>query len=164
VTFVNRLSLRFIRWGTGLLVLGLLTGYGPLHHYMHGGVEVACPWAPVHGHVVLLGWVGFTLFGLVYRALPDWGTPTAAAVRIAGIHLWVSVLAVLGIYGNGIFGYRYLDRLSPSFYYKPDAETLRLWLSIDGWFLTLFAVGCFLFMWVVFSTTRQQPEKGTTVI
>jgi len=46
---MERLPLQFIRWGAGLLVLGLLTGNGPLHHYLSGGVEVACPWAPTHG-------------------------------------------------------------------------------------------------------------------
>jgi hypothetical protein len=68
------------------------------------------------------------------------------------------VISVLGVYANGIFGYRLLDRISPAFYYKPDMKTLRLWLSIDGGFLTLFAIGCLLFMIVVFSVTKQQAE------
>jgi hypothetical protein len=113
------LSLRFVRWGAGLLVLGLLTGYGPLGHYLMGGVKVRCPWAPVHAHVVLLGWVAFTLFGLVYRALPEWGSPTATTVKLATVHFWLSVVSVLGVYANGTFGYRLLDRMSPRFYYRP---------------------------------------------
>ena len=120
---------------------------------------MACPWAPVHAHVILLGWVAFTLFGLVYRALPDWGSPTPTAVRVAGAHLWLSVVSVLGVYGNGIFGYRLLDRISPGFYYKPDMKTLRLWMTIDGWFLTLFAVGCLLHLWILFDTTTQRPKE-----
>ncbi len=151
---MTKISLRFVKAGTALLVLGVWTGYGPLHHYLHGGVEVACPWAPVHGHVVLLGWVGFTLFGLVYRALPEWGTPGPKAAGLAAWHFWVSLAAVLGVWANGLFGYRYLDRLSPGFYYRPDAEKLRLWLAIDGAFLTLFAAGCILFLIVVFGGMR----------
>lgn len=151
---MERLSLQFIRWGAGLLVLGLLTGYGPLQHYLGSGVEVACPWAPTHGHVVLLGWVSFTLFGLVYRALPDWGTPSRGALWTARGHLWLAVISVLGVYANGIFGYRYLDSLSPGFFYEPEMGTLRLWLTIDGWFLSLFGVGCLLFMGVLFTTAR----------
>jgi hypothetical protein len=85
---VESISLRFVRWGTALPVLGLWTGYGPLHHYLHGGVEVSCPWAPVHGHVVLLGWVGFTLFGLVYPALPGWGTPSPGRRGSSAEHEW----------------------------------------------------------------------------
>ena len=66
---MKKIALRFVKWGTGLLMLGLWTGFGPLHHYLHGHMQPSCPWAPVHAHVVLLGWVGFTLFGLVYGAL-----------------------------------------------------------------------------------------------
>ena len=40
VRTMENLALRFIRWGTGLLVLGLLTGYGPLGHYLMGGVKM----------------------------------------------------------------------------------------------------------------------------
>jgi len=119
---------------------------------------VACPWAPVHGHVVLLGWVGFTLFGLVYRALPDWGTPRPRAAKLAAAHFWLSLLAVLGVWANGIYGYRYLDALSPGFYYRPDEEKLRLWLAIDGAFLTVFAVGAILFLLVVFGSVDY--ERG----
>ena len=155
---MKRISLRFVKWGTGLLVLGLMTGYGPLAHYLHGGVEVQCPWAPVHAHVALLGWIGFTIFGLVYRALPDWGTPTPRAAQLAKGHFWLSVISVLGVYANGLFGYRLLNRISPGFYYKPDKATLNLWLSIDGWFLTLYAFGCLLFMLVVFANVRYEVQ------
>jgi hypothetical protein len=55
----GRLGAGFIRWGTGLFIFGLIIGYGPLLHYMHGAVEgdigpaflknltlwFACPWA-----------------------------------------------------------------------------------------------------------------------
>lgn len=157
---MQTLALRFVKWGAALLILGLLSGYGPLAHYLSGGAEVACPWAPIHGHTALLGWVGMTLFGLVYRALPDWGTPSAAAVKLGSVHLWITVVAVLGVFANGIFGYRYLDRLSPGFYYKGDQATLRLWLSIDGAFLTLFAVGCALFLIVLFRTAKGQVRRG----
>lgn len=156
---MKKIALRFVRWGTGFLALGLMTGYGPLAHYLHGGVKVACPWAPIHGHVALLGWMGFTLFGLVYRALPDWGVSKAGAVKLATAHLWVSVVAVLGIWMNGISGYRLLSHLSPGFYYKPDTATLNLWLSIDGVFLTLFAFGCLLFMLVVFGTRYEVKDR-----
>jgi cbb3-type cytochrome oxidase subunit 1 len=157
---LKRISLRFVKWGTGLLVVGVLTGYGPLGHYLHGGVEVACPWAPIHGHVTLLGWLGFTIFGLVYRALPDWGTVNPRAVKLATGHFWLSVVSVFGVYLNGIFGYRYLNRISPGFYYKPDTETLNLWLSIDGGFLTLYAVGCILFLLVVFGSVKYDAQDG----
>ena len=156
---MKKIALRFVKWGTGLLVLGLWTGYGPLHHYLSGHMQPSCPWAPVHGHVILLGWVGFTLFGLVYGALPGWGTPTYWAPRLDAAHFWVSLVSVLGVWINGIFGYRLLDRLSPDFYYKPEVDTLRLWLSIDGAFLTLFALGCMLFLAGVFGNVRYETGE-----
>jgi len=155
---VNRISLRFVKWGTGLLALGLLTGYGPLGHYLHGGVKVRCPWAPVHAHVAVLGWLGFTVFGLVYRALPSWGTPGPSAAKLATGHLWLSIISILGVWLNGTMGYRLIDRFSPGFYYRPDPDKLRLWLSIDGMFLTVFAAGCILFMLVVFSVKYEARE------
>lgn len=153
---MKRIALRFVKWGTALLVLGLWTGYGPFHHYLHGHTTPSCPWAPVHGHVVLLGWVGFTLFGLVYRALSDWGTPTPLAPKLAAAHFWLSLASVLGVWVNGIFGYRFIDNLSPGFYYKPDVDKLRLWFSIDGAFLTLFGIGCVLFLIVVFGNVKYE--------
>jgi hypothetical protein len=155
---MKRISLKFVKWGTGLLVIGLLTGYGPLAHYLHGGVKVRCPWAPIHAHAVLLGWIGLTIFGLVYRALPEWGTPGPKAVKLAQAQLWISIVSVLGIYANGIFGYRLLNRISPAFYYKPDTRTLNLWLSIDGAFLTLYGVGCVLFMMVLFGNVKYDED------
>lgn len=87
---MENLSLRFIRWSVGLLMLGLLTGYGPLGHYLLGGVEHACPWAPVHGHIGILGWIGMTIFGLVYQAIPKWAngkSPSLRLVKSAFCHL-----------------------------------------------------------------------------
>lgn len=153
---MKKISLRFVKWGTGLLMLGLWTGYGPLHHYLAGHMQPSCPWAPVHGHVILLGWVGFTLFGLVYQALPGWGTPGPRAPKLAAAHFWLSLVSVLGVWANGIMGYRIINRLSPGFYYKPDVEKLRIWLSIDGAFLTLFGIGCVLFLLVVFANMRYE--------
>lgn len=150
---MENLALRFIRWSNGLLLLGLLTGYGPLGHYLHGGVEVACPWAPVHGHVALLGWIGMTLFGLVYQAIPRWANGRSPSLGLAKAHFLMCVTAVLGVWVNGIIGYRVLDLISPSFYYIPNKQVLNLWLSIDGAFLSLYGLGCVLFLITVVAST-----------
>lgn len=157
---MKEISRKCIRWASAFLLVGLWTGYGPFHHYLHGGVDPSCPWAPVHAHVVLIGWVGLTLIGLVYRALPDWGEPDALSVKLARASLWLTIATVLGVTANGIFGYRLLDRLSPSFYYVPDHDTLRLWLSIDGVFLSLFLFAGVCFVVVVFRSTRARRESA----
>lgn len=159
---MDRLALRFVRWSAGLLVLGLLTGYGPLAHYLHGGVEVACPWAPVHGHVALLGWLGMAVFGLVYKALPSWSHGAPPSLRLARAHFLACVGGVLGVYLNGIFGYRVLNHLSGGFYYRPDTKVLNLWLSIDGVFLSVYGLGCVLFLVVVLRSTRYAVVDAAT--
>ena len=157
MTEMENIGLRFVRWGAALLILGLLTGYGPLGHYLTGGVAHACPWAPVHGHVTTLGWMGMTLFGLVYRAVPSWANGAAPALRLAQAHFIVCVIAVLGVFANGIIGYRILDALVEDFYYRPVTSTLNLWLSIDGLFLSLYGVGCLLFLTALLRSTRYAP-------
>ena len=151
---MDNLALRFIRWSAGFLVFGLLTGYGPLGHYLMGGVKVACPAAPVHGHVALLGWLGMAVFGLVYKALPSWMSGAPPSLGLAKAHFYACVTAVLGVLINGIAGYQLLNRVSHHFYYKPDTQILNLWLSIDGAFLTLYGIGCACFLVVVLASTR----------
>jgi nitric oxide reductase large subunit len=153
---MDNLALRFIRWSAGLLVLGLLTGYGPLGHYLMGGVKVACPWAPIHGHVALLGWLGMAAFGLVYKALPGWSNGAPPSLRLATAHFYACVAGVLGVLVNGIVGYRALDLFYESFYYQPVTPVLNLWLAIDGFFLSLYGAGCALFLAVVLSSTRYE--------
>ena len=36
---VTLLSAAFIRWGLGLFIFGLIIGYSPLVHYLHGVLE-----------------------------------------------------------------------------------------------------------------------------
>lgn len=151
---MQNIGLKFVRWGAGLLILGLITGYGPLGHYLMGGVAQACPWAPVHGHVAMLGWMGMTLFGLVYRAVPSWSNGATPAWQLARVHFYVCAIAVLGVFANGIVGYRILDAMVEDFYYRPVTSTLNLWLTIDGIFLSLYGVGCLLFLTALLRSTR----------
>lgn len=157
---MHDLSLRFIRWGTAILILGLATGYGPLGHYLMGGAIPSCPAAPVHGHTTLLGWVGMTLFGLVYRVLPNWPSERPPSIRLARAHFGFAVVGTLGAWANGTFGYAILELVSPAFYYEPDMPILQLWFGISGLFLSLYGVGCLLFLWVLFRSTAYRVEGG----
>ena len=157
---MDNLALRFIRWGTGLLILGLATGYGPLGHYLMSGAIPSCPAAPVHGHTILLGWVGMTLFGLVYRALPQWTGGRPPALGVARAHFYLAVVGTVGTWANGTFGYAILGLVAPGYYYEPNMGILRLWFSISGVFLTVYGLGCVLFLWVVFRSTAYRAEAA----
>ena len=160
---MNNWALRFVRWGMGLSVLGLVTGYFPLGHYLMKDALPSCPSAPVHGHTILLSFVGMTMFGLVYRALPAWmpsGEPPLTLVRW---HFWLAVAGVIGVCLNGTVGYEVLAALQPDFYYSGAAsQSVRnLWFAIDGVFLTLYAGGCCVFLVVVIGKTMYAPATAT---
>ncbi len=157
---MDNLALRFVRWGTGLLVLGLTTGYGPLGHYLMGGAIPSCPAAPVHGHTILLGWVGMTIFGLVYRVLPHWANDRPPAVGVARVHFYLAIVGTLGAWANGTFGYGLLGLVSPGFYYSPDMPALQVWFGISGLFLSVYGLGCLLFLWVVLRSTGYELDGG----
>ena len=146
-------ALKFIRWGMGLTVLGLVTGYFPLGHYLMMGAIPSCPSAPIHGHTILLSFVGMTLFGLVYRALPSWmpGEPPLSLVRL---HFWLTVLGVIGVCANGTIGYELIGAFRSDFYYAGASPAARnLWFAIDGAFLTMYAAGCLVFLYIVIKKT-----------
>jgi hypothetical protein len=153
---MNDWALRFIRWGMGLTILGLITGYLPLGHYLMKDSLPSCPMAPVHGHTILLSFVGMPLFGLIYRALPAWmgkGDPPLGLVKA---HFWLAVIGILGVFLNGTFGYELLGMLvQHDFYYiGPPGQAVRnLWFGIDGAFLTLYGAGCVILWYVVMNRT-----------
>jgi hypothetical protein len=147
-------ALKFIRWGMGLAILGFVTGYFPLGHYLMAGAIPSCPAAPVHGHTVLLSFVGMTLFGLAYRALPVWMRDSEPPLKLVRLHFWLVASGVIGVCVNGTIGYEVLNLLvQPRFYYLgTQAERVRnLWFAIDGLFLTAYAAGCCVFLYILMS-------------
>lgn len=153
-------ALKFIRWGMGLTVLGLVTGYFPLGHYLMKDALPSCPTAPVHGHTILLSFVGMTMFGLVYRVLPGWMREGEPPTRLVQSHFWLAVIGVVGVCLNGTIGYELVGALQPDFYYAgPAGQDVRnLWFAIDGLFLTLYAAGCMIFLFIVVRKTAYAGE------
>ena len=39
VSEVTMIGAKFIHWGSALFIFGLVIGYGPLAHYLHGALE-----------------------------------------------------------------------------------------------------------------------------
>jgi len=142
---MNEYPLKFIRYGLGLSLLGLLVGYFPLAHYMMSDSTPSCPTAPIHGHLILLSLIGMSLFGLLYKALPDWiEDGQEPPVQLIKIHFWLSVIAVIGVLLNGALGYELLNHyFQKGFYYlEEEGQFVRnIWFSIDGLFLSIYGVG-----------------------
>jgi hypothetical protein len=153
---MNNWSLKFVRWGMGLTILGLITGYFPLAHYLMKDALPSCPAAPVHGHTILLSFVGMTIFGLAYRALPAWMGHNEPPIALVRAHFWLAVVGILGVCINGTVGYEYLTLLvQPDFYYIGEAGQVarNLWFGIDGAFLTLYGGGCIIFLYILMKKT-----------
>lgn len=153
-------ALKFVRWGMGLAMLGLITGYFPLGHYLLDDAIPSCPTAPVHGHTILLSFVGMTMFGLVYRALPAWMAHREPPTALVRAHFWLAVAGVIGVSVNGTIVYEVLSHLvQPGFYYlEAEGQAVRnLWFGIDGAFLTLYGAGCVIFLHILTQRTAYAP-------
>lgn len=153
---MNNWALKFVRWGMGLTLVGLITGYVPLGHYLMKDALPSCPVAPVHGHTILLTFVGMTMFGLVYRALPAWMDQSDPPLGLVRTHFRLAVAGIVGVSVNGTIGYEILAFLTqPEFYYNgPAGQTVRnLWFGIDGVFLTLYGAGCVILLYIVMRKT-----------
>jgi hypothetical protein len=163
VDSMSNWALKFIRWGMGLTVLGLITGYFPLAHYLMKDALPSCPTAPVHGHTILLSFVGMTMFGLAYRALPTWMREREPPLGLVRLHFWLTVVGVIGVSFNGTIGYEVIGAFQPDFYYVgSEAQNARnLWFAIDGAFLTLYAAGCIVFLYIVTKKTAYATAAVT---
>jgi cbb3-type cytochrome oxidase subunit 1 len=71
------MGLRFLKIAVIYLFVGALLG-----GFM--GMTQQFTLAPVHAHVLLLGWASFALAGLVYHLYP-----AASATMLARIHFWL---------------------------------------------------------------------------
>jgi hypothetical protein len=142
---------RFVRWGLGLFVFGLIAGYGPWLHYMHGALEevheaflkntlwFGCPWTlPVY--VTQLGGLSMVVIGLCYLTLARDGaiSSVSEAERLA------PVLCALGVIAEFVFGfplYFAVNAVWPNFYYTPINEGKWTWLGIQGVCILVYLVG-----------------------
>lgn len=137
-----QLGLKFIRRGLWLFVFGLVIGFGPWAHYMHGAMEDVqpaflknvtlwwgCPWT-LSVYVTQLGSLAMIIFGLCYLA----GSRSSATSVSTGERLAFS-LCYYGILAEFVAGYLFyfvVNHIWPNFYFAPIDEGKHLWLSAQG--------------------------------
>ena len=76
------MGVKFIRIAVVYLLIGAIVGLAM-------GMSQQFTLAPVHAHLLLLGWASMALAGLIYHLYPVAGT-----TRLARIHFWVHNLAL----------------------------------------------------------------------
>ena len=81
---------RFLQIAVVYLIVGASVG-------MWMGIAGNFALAPVHAHLLLLGWVTLALAGVIYHL-----HPRAAGTRLAKLHFWVHNLA-LPVFMCGLF-------------------------------------------------------------
>ena len=155
-------ALRFVRWGMGLTVLGLISGFFPLGHYLLDDAIPSCPSAPIHGHVILLSFVGMPMFGLIYQVMPAWMETPTLPIALLRLHFRLAVAGIIGVLVNGAIVYEVIGHVvQPGFYYNgPDGQFARnIWFGLDGAFLTLYGIGCLIFLRIVMTRTSYRADR-----
>lgn len=76
------MGVRFLKIAAVYLIVGTLLGV-----YMGGTEKFTL--APVHAHLLLLGWASLALAGIIYHL-----HPAAGETRLARIHFWAHNLAL----------------------------------------------------------------------
>jgi len=120
---VSLLGVAFIRWGLGLFIFGLIIGYSPLVHYLHGVLErmgettlqnaalwLASPYA------VQIGALGMVAIGAVYGLLPADKLEAESRDYTA---LWLCVTGLAAIFVTGYLGYFILNAIWGTYYSLP---------------------------------------------
>src|SRR5262245_16726006 len=103
----------YVRWGIGLFIFGLVIGYGPWLHYMHGALEevqpaflknvtlwFGCPWT-LPTYVAQLGGLAMVVIGLCYTVF----TAQGAMRRVSGAERMGPRLCAVGILAEFACGY-----------------------------------------------------------
>lgn len=134
----------FVLCAVGYLVLGGLLGVG----MMLG--RVGDSWQgwdyyliPSHAHIMLLGWVSMTMFGVAYRMFPAVLGRRLHSQRLAWAHFWIANAALVGM---AVFFF--LDRW--------QGEGWALPLAASG---TLQLAGIFVFAYNI-GRTALAPAPG----
>ena len=147
------LGAKFVRSGLELFIFGLILGYGPLAHYLHGAFEdtgeaflknmtlwFACPWT-LATYTVQVGALGMVAIGAVYWLLPadnvDIERRDYAALRLC-------IAGLIAIFLTGYVGYFVVNAIWPSFYDVPVATGKNVWLIAQGLSIALYLIGVVL--------------------
>ncbi|KRB53369.1 hypothetical protein ASE04_29635 [Rhizobium sp. Root708] len=146
------IGIKYVRWGFGLFVFGLVIGFVPLAHYMHGSFEpvgeaflknVTLWWGcafTLAVYIAQLGSLAMIVIGLCYIVLTRDGAATSvqAGERIAPA---LCAIGILAEFIAGFAGYYAVAAIWPNFYYLPVAEGKVTWLALQAVCIAIYLLG-----------------------
>jgi hypothetical protein len=147
-----KLAAGFIRWGTGLFIFGLVIGYGPLLHYIHGALEevgpgflhnvtlwFGCPWT-LSVYMDQIGSIGMIAVGVSLLAFARDGHASALTGAERG-SLGLCMFGLIAVFLTGYPGYFAVNHFWPSFYYTPIQAGKNVWLALQGASIAFYIAG-----------------------
>jgi len=148
-----QLGSKFIRGGLALFLLGFVTGFIPILHYMVGAVAGnvgpaflknitlwwGCP-AILMEYALKAGGLGMVAIGLCYLVFPRAGrtTPLSAGERAAPL---LCVGGLVGAFVYAAVGYVVFNSVWPNFYFEPVDMGKNVWLAGQGIGIALYVLG-----------------------
>ena len=146
------LGTKYIRWGFGLFIFGLVVGFIPLAHYMHGSFEpveaaflqrVTLWWGcafTLAVYVAQVGSLAMIAIGLCYVVFGRDGalTSVTAAERIAPM---LCAAGIIAEFVAGVAGYYAVAAVWPNFYYTPITPGKVTWLALQAVCIAVYVVG-----------------------
>ena len=143
---------KYIRWGFGLFIFGLVIGFIPLAHYMHGSFEpvgeaflkkVTLWWGcafTLAVYVAQVGSLAMIAIGLCYVVFARDGAMTSvtATERMAPAFCAGGIVAE---FVAGVAGYYAVAAVWPNFYYTPITAGKVTWLGLQAVCIAIYVVG-----------------------
>src|SRR5215470_4073440 len=156
------LGARFVKWGLGLFIFGILLIFGPIAHYCVGAnhptgeaflhnvsLWFACPWTLAVA-VMQAGGLGMVVLGLT-RLQTARLSERSAATGDSPTALWLCIIGLLGAFAVGYPGYFVFDAIWPSYYYTPVQAGKNAWLLGQALFIFIYFGGALM----MFNTERR---------
>jgi hypothetical protein len=143
---------RYIRWGLGLFVFGLVIGFVPMAHYMHGAFDevheaflknVTLWWGcafTLAVYVAQVGSLAMIVIGLCYVVLARDGamTPVTSAESLAPA---LCAGGIIAEFLAGFAGYYAVAAVWPNFYYTPITAGKVTWLGLQAVCIAIYVAG-----------------------
>src|SRR5262249_7528364 len=145
-------SSKYIRWGLRLFIFGLVIGYGPWLHYMHGALEevqpqflknvtlwFGCPWT-LPTYVAQLGGLPLAVIGACLAVFAAQG----AIASVTSAERMAPTLCAVGVVTEFLFGYPgyfVVNAIWPNFYFTPIDAGKWTWLGIQGACIAIYVAG-----------------------
>jgi hypothetical protein len=145
------LGVRFIHWGLGLFIFGLIFGFGLMGYYFHGTIESRMfpesearwfnyPWT-LATYILQLGGLGMVAIGAVYWLLPGDKLEIESVDHTA---LWLCIVGLIAAFVTSYVGYFVANAIWPSFFYKPITEGVNAWIAAQAISVALYLIGVVL--------------------